>query len=414
MKAILFSLFYLISFRAFAQIHTFTSSTTISSTEVNQNFSTLISDIAAKEPTMAAGTTTQYFRGDKSWQTLNTSVVPEGTNLYFMESRVRATTLTGFVSTSGAVLASDSILSAIGKLDGNINSLSSNFLPLSGGALTGTISLGGNKIVDIAAPILNTDAANKNYVDSQIATITPLWSINGPDIYFNTGRVGIGTTMPMGELDVVSSNASGTSITLDNILSSTGFKFIANSGNLTIHDLYTSLDRIVISSVGNVGIGTASPTALFQVGNLGDGSQGVANNWAVFSDERLKKNFTPVANSLDKFMSIGGYYYYWKDGQDTNRKMGVKAQEVEKVFPEIVTTNKDGIKSVSYDHLIAPVIEAIKELHQKVSNLEKKSQPLTRLPASEYQRLRNMEKEHKLLKSYLCQKDPKAPFCQKL
>lgn len=49
----------------------------------------LSSDLAAKEPSIAAGANSQYFRGDKTWQTLNTSAVTEGTNLYYTDSRAR-------------------------------------------------------------------------------------------------------------------------------------------------------------------------------------------------------------------------------------------------------------------------------------------------------------------------------------
>lgn len=415
MKPLLFfSLFNLLSLGANAQgLHTFTSATTISSTQMNDNFAALVTDIASKEPSIITGTSVQYFRGDKTWQTLSSTAVPEGVNLYFTEPRVRATALTGFTSTAGTILGSDTILTALGKLDGNINNMTANFLPLSGGTMAGTLSMGFNKISDVAAPTLTTDAANKDYVDIQIATITSPWTSMGPDIYFSTGRVGIGASTPMAELHLDNATASGTSIALENSFSNTGFKLVANSGAFIIHDSNAILDRVIVDSVGNVGIGTNTPTALFQVGTTGDGSVGVANNWSVFSDERLKKNFVPVSESLSKLKQVSGYYYYWKKSQDTGRKMGLKAQEVEKVFPEIVTTNSDGIKSVSYDHLIAPVIEGIKELHLRVLNLEKPSQPLTRLPASEYQRLKKIEKENEVLKSYLCKKDPQAPFCLK-
>lgn len=83
----------------------------------------LITDLAGKEPTIAAGTTAQYWRGDKTWQTLDTSVVPENTNLYFTEGRTRATDLTGLNITGGSISSSDSILNAFGKVQNQINGL---------------------------------------------------------------------------------------------------------------------------------------------------------------------------------------------------------------------------------------------------------------------------------------------------
>ena len=77
-----------------------------------------------KEPAIAAGTTTQYWRGDKSWQTLDTAAVAENPGfLYFTENRVLNTPLTGLNVTGGTVLATDSLLAAFGKLQNQINGL---------------------------------------------------------------------------------------------------------------------------------------------------------------------------------------------------------------------------------------------------------------------------------------------------
>ena len=73
------------------------------------------------EAPITAGTTLQYWRGDKSWQTLNTLAVPELTNLYFTEARVRASVLTGFVANNAAILATDSVLVGFNKAQGQIN-----------------------------------------------------------------------------------------------------------------------------------------------------------------------------------------------------------------------------------------------------------------------------------------------------
>lgn len=78
----------------------------------------------SKEPAITSGTTSQYWRGDKTFQTLNTTVVPEGSSLYYTNARTIASTLTGYVSGSGTVSSSDSVLTAIQKLNGNIALLS--------------------------------------------------------------------------------------------------------------------------------------------------------------------------------------------------------------------------------------------------------------------------------------------------
>ena len=85
------------------------------------------------------------------------------------------------------------------------------------------------------------------------------------------------------------------------------------------------------------------------------------------SDIRLKQNIIPIKNSLSKILSLNGYTFDWK--KDGKHDIGVIAQEVEKVFPDIVHTDeKTGMKSVEYGNLVAPIIEAIKELAGNVRN----------------------------------------------
>ena len=95
------------------------------------------------------------------------------------------------------------------------------------------------------------------------------------------------------------------------------------------------------------------------------------------SDERLKDNIAPIPNALDKILSISGNTFEWNNeehetghvGEDT----GVIAQEIEALgLPGLVTTRKDGYKAVKYEKLTALLIEAVKELSAKVSDLEEK------------------------------------------
>jgi len=98
------------------------------------------------------------------------------------------------------------------------------------------------------------------------------------------------------------------------------------------------------------------------------------------SDKRLKENILNIPSALDKLEQINGVTYNWKEltpeeeqkihgnkGQD----IGVIAQEIEKILPELVSTRSNGYKAVKYDKIVALLIEAIKELHAKVKTLEK-------------------------------------------
>ena len=102
-----------------------------------------------------------------------------------------------------------------------------------------------------------------------------------------------------------------------------------------------------------------------------------ANDIVAFasSDERLKANKVLIEGALFKVNQLGGYEFDWipmkgiheNEGHD----IGVIAQEVEKVFPEIVTTRDSGYKAVKYEKLTAVLIEAVKELSNEVKELKK-------------------------------------------
>jgi len=95
------------------------------------------------------------------------------------------------------------------------------------------------------------------------------------------------------------------------------------------------------------------------------------------SDKNLKQNITNINNSLDKVSQLNGVYYNWtKEALEKNKhlvdvkEVGVIAQEVEAVLPEIVATREDGTKAVKYDRLCALLIESVKELKKEIEELK--------------------------------------------
>ena len=86
------------------------------------------------------------------------------------------------------------------------------------------------------------------------------------------------------------------------------------------------------------------------------------------SDQRLKTNIKPLERALDKVLTLNGVTYEWRVKEfpnknfDSNRHVGVLAQELEAVLPEAVETGEDGYKSVNYSNITPLLIEAIKEL----------------------------------------------------
>lgn len=90
------------------------------------------------------------------------------------------------------------------------------------------------------------------------------------------------------------------------------------------------------------------------------------------SDERFKTNLTPIMDSVYKLREIQGYQYDWIENEHHDNEghdIGVVAQEIEKIAPEAVITRDNGYKAVRYEKLIPILIQAIKELDEKVNKL---------------------------------------------
>jgi hypothetical protein len=95
------------------------------------------------------------------------------------------------------------------------------------------------------------------------------------------------------------------------------------------------------------------------------------------SDRNLKQNIVNIENSLDKVSKLNGVYYNWtKEALEKHKhlvdekEVGVIAQDVEAVLPELVATREDGTKAVRYERLCAVLIESIKELKKEIDTLK--------------------------------------------
>ena len=89
------------------------------------------------------------------------------------------------------------------------------------------------------------------------------------------------------------------------------------------------------------------------------------------SDIRYKDNVKVIDNAVDKVSQIRGVEFDWNDKSDwEGHDIGVIAQEVEKVVPEIVIERDNGYKAVNYQKLTALLIEAVKELKEEIKELK--------------------------------------------
>jgi hypothetical protein len=178
----------------------------------------------------------------------------------------------------------------------------------------------------------------------------------------NVAGTGIGVSAGTGAVTItnngVTSNVAGTGVAVS-----------AGTGAVTI-----SIGQAVATSsnvqFNSLGVGTAGPVTA--------GLIRATNDVIAFygSDERLKENITPIENSLDILKQINGYYFDWKEmpgiHENEGHDIGVIAQEIGAVLPEIVTTRDNGYMAVKYEKLVALLIQTNKELLNRVEALEEK------------------------------------------
>ncbi|RZA06934.1 MAG: tail fiber domain-containing protein [Proteobacteria bacterium] len=217
----------------------------------------------------------------------------------------------------------------------------------------------------------------------------------------SSGNVGIGTTLPTSSirLDVAGSIAS-TAVNPRIYLNATGGSYSPRVMDVTSGDWRFYRE------------GSPEGTAVLATLTAG-GNWNIAGTLSQASDVRLKRDIDPVLNSLAKLRALEGVTYNWKaKDRDPARQMGVIAQDVEKVFPEAVHTNKEGFKAVLYTSLIAPLINAVKELADFREADSKHVAALETELQKKETRIQQLENEQATMRDYLCAKDPKAPICK--
>ena len=170
--------------------------------------------------------------------------------------------------------------------------------------------------------------------------------------------------------------------TLSGALSGNISQFTNNSGYLT---QITSGGATTISAGNGIGINNGNGTITMS-GSFSGNFSATGNITAFSSDSRLKNFKGKIENALDKVNKLNGYYYEWNDvakGIDAEAfqdgiAVGVNAQEVQEVMPEVVTQapivdihNLDtDYKTVYYDKLVPLLIESVKELKNRNEKLE--------------------------------------------
>jgi hypothetical protein len=213
-----------------------------------------------------------------------------------------------------------------------------------------------------------------------------LWTAGGGDVFNITrsGNVGIGTTNPTSRVDIYAqdalnmvgyqpfltltdSNAGGARARIQNVNGGLNFQthYLTQAGGSAMY---------IQNGTQNVGIDITSPQAKLHVsGPL------IAAGSVFPSDARLKTNIEPMSDVLERLHQVRGVSFDWNEKYEVfgtpmgERQIGIIAQELEAVFPEMVMTVGDyDYKAIDYSKLTVLLLEALHELHAKVGQLERR------------------------------------------
>ena len=200
------------------------------------------------------------------------------------------------------------------------------------------------------------------------------------NLYYNdpTWLTGIANTKIVGL--ITGSQIAPGSITSGQIAGGAIVGTITGTANQVIAN--NSTGNILLSTPQNIGTGANFQINSLGVGTAGSGTAGeiraVNNITAYYSDDRLKTRLGNIEGALDKVMSLNGFHYEANEtaqalGYDVKSEVGLSAQEVQAVLPEVVVPAPIDEKylTIHYERIIPLLVEAIKELKAEVDSLKK-------------------------------------------
>lgn len=174
-----------------------------------------------------------------------------------------------------------------------------------------------------------------------------------------------------------------------------------------------SVQVMTLAGTGNVGVGVTNPSVKFQVaGDATISGKFNSNGIQESSDARFKKNVSKIENALANVLKLEGVTYNWKQDEFPERnfgpqtEIGVIAQEIEKIYPELVSSDAEGYKAVQYSHLVPVLIEAIKEQQATINQLENSNDKFKAALDVSNERFDLIHKEIENLKAELLLTDP--------
>tara|TARA_B100000123_G_scaffold271816_1_gene252594 strand:+ start:13 stop:1320 length:1308 start_codon:yes stop_codon:yes gene_type:complete len=291
-----------------------------------------------------------------------------------------AMTLDGTAITTTATLSTGISNNNVPKFTSGV--VDDDFLRVNGTAIEGrsasevlsdigaSAAAGSSSIVTTGALDSGSITSGFGTIDTGSSTITTTGAITGGSLVADNITIdGTEIDLSSGSLTVdvaddINLDADGGTIVFKDGGTEIALLALDNSG---FFDILSSVSDADIRIRGNDG-GSTITALTFDMSEAGAAT--FNNDVTAFSDARLKDNIETLENGLQKIEQLRGVTYT----RDNKESIGVIAQEVEKILPEIVKTADDemGTKSVDYSRITAVLIEAVKELSAKVQELESK------------------------------------------
>lgn len=288
-------------------------------------------------------------------------------------------TLTGALTGTSASFPGGVTANLTGNVTGAVNGNASTATALQTARTINGVSFNGTANIAFGTDSVAEGATNLYYTDARVRAAV---SATGTGLTYNS-TTGVFTFTPPNTDGVAEGatnqyftnararsavSATGTGLSYDSttgVFTFSGVSSVAGrTGAVTlaiadISGLQTALDGKFSASGGTLG------------GNLSvTGTITATGDITAFSDIRTKSHVETLTEAIYKVKQLRGVSYTSKFNMEP--RIGVVAQEVERVVPEVVHTHPDGMKSVSYQNLVGLLIEAIKDLEARVAELERR------------------------------------------
>jgi hypothetical protein len=308
----------------------------------------------------AANTTTSGYLTSTDWNTFNSK--GSGT-----VTAVSVASANGFAGSSsgGATPALTISTSVTGVLKGNGTAISAATAGTDYSAGTSALATGILKSTTTTGALSIAVAADFPTLNQN--TTGTASNVTGTVAIANGGTGQTSANAAFNALAPSQTSNSGKYLTTDG----TNTSWATPSASLTVTNdtttattLYPTFTSSTGTNITGVSVTSTKLTFVPSTGAL------VSTSVAGSSDARLKEDVQPISDALSKVNGLQGVSYIRNDIDDKSRQIGLIAQDVEKIIPEVVLTDENGYKAIAYGNLVGLLIESVKELSAEVKSLK--------------------------------------------